>query len=101
MVYSSKLVGSLSWCTGASIRVSVLLVLSVLHLSIVHPHLEYVSEVWSPHHQRDINKMEAVQTFALKICVNNCTDRYNSLMSQTHGYLTDQQKGSEEDGDSI
>ena len=82
MVYSSKLEGPLLWCTGASIRVSVLLLLSVLHLSSVHPHLEYVSEVWSPHLQRDINKMEAVQKLALKICVNNCMEGYNSLMSQ-------------------
>ena len=40
-----------------------------LYLSLIRPHLEYAAQVWSPHQLKDIQKLEAVQKFALKVHV--------------------------------
>ena len=42
--------------------------LKQLYISSVRPHLEYAAAVWDPHLQKDINKLEKVQTFALRMC---------------------------------
>ena len=36
---------------------------------LVRPHLEYACSVWDPYLKRDIDKLERVQSFALKICL--------------------------------
>ena len=41
--------------------------LKQLYISSVRPHLEYAA-VWDPHLQKDISKLEKVQTFALRMC---------------------------------
>ena len=37
-------------------------------ISLVHPHLEYASPVWNPHLQKNINTLEDVQKFPLRMC---------------------------------
>ena len=47
-----------------------------LYKSIVRPHVEYASQVWSPYLLKDIQRLEAVQKFALKVCFK-CWDSGN------------------------
>jgi len=42
-----------------------------LYISLVRPRIEYASQVWSPHLQKDISMLEGVQKLALKICFKN------------------------------
>ena len=44
-----------------------------LYLSLVRPHLEYACQLWDPYTQNDINKLESVQKFALKL-ISHCWD---------------------------
>ena len=39
-----------------------------LYVTLVRPHLEYAAQVWNPHLAKDINCLEKVQKFALRIC---------------------------------
>ena len=55
--------------------------LKQLYMSSVRPHLEYATAVWDPHLQKDINKLEKVQTFALRMCTKNWTANYDSLLT--------------------
>ena len=43
-----------------------------LYLSMVRPHLEYASPVWSPHLAKDKELIESVQKFALRIASKSC-----------------------------
>ncbi len=38
----------------------------------VRPHLEYAAPVWDPHLLRVIKRVEKVQIFGLKMCLNDC-----------------------------
>ena len=50
--------------------------LKQLYMSSVRPHLEYATAVWDPHLQKDINKLEKVQTFALRIVYKKLDSRF-------------------------
>ena len=39
-----------------------------LYTSLGRPHLEYASHVWNPHLIKDVDQLERVQKFALKVC---------------------------------
>ena len=39
-----------------------------LYLSLICPHLEYASSVWSPYKSGEIQALENIQKFTLKIC---------------------------------
>ena len=52
-----------------------------LYLSLIRPHLEYASDVWDPHLQKDITLMENVQKFGLRICAKQWDLGYDELMS--------------------
>ena len=41
--------------------------LGQLYLSLVRPHLEYAAQLWDPYIQSDIDKLESVQKFAVKL----------------------------------
>ena len=58
--------------------------LKQLYMSSVRPHLEYATAVWDPHLQKDINKLEKVQTFALRMCTKNWTADYDSLLTSSN-----------------
>ena len=45
---------------------------------MVRPILEYASIVWSPYHNKDIQRIEAVQRRAARFIVN-CYSRYQSV----------------------
>ena len=50
-----------------------------LYLSHIRPHLEYASSVWCPYKSGEIQALENVQKFALKICRKAWDQSYQSL----------------------
>ena len=52
-----------------------------LYLALVRPHLEYAAQLWDPHTRCNINKLEAVQRFALKMVTHRWDLSYNELLS--------------------
>ena len=51
-----------------------------LYLSIIRPHLEYASPVWDPYHKTEIEAIENVQKFALKMCLKSWSTNYQQLL---------------------
>ena len=51
-----------------------------LYLFLVRPHLEYASQVWSPYTSKDIQVLEKVQKFALRMCAKNYQSEYAELL---------------------
>ena len=52
-----------------------------LYLALVRPHTEYASQVWNPHMQKDIDQLERVQKFALRMCVKQWDVDYTDLLT--------------------
>ena len=52
-----------------------------LYLALVRPHTEYASQVWNPHLQKDIDQLERVQTFALRMCAKQWDLGYAELLN--------------------
>ena len=50
------------------------------YVALVRPHLEYATQVWNPHLTKDINCLEKVQKFALKICSKHYHEPYQNLL---------------------
>ena len=55
-----------------------------LCITIVRPHLEYASPAWSLYIDKDINSLEYVQKFALKVCLKQQNMPYCQLLNQCH-----------------
>ena len=55
--------------------------LNQLYVSLVRPHLEYAAPVWDPHLQKEIDKLEKVQKFALRMCTKNWMAGYDDLLN--------------------
>ena len=54
-----------------------------MYLSLVRPHLEYAAQVWDPqvpHLQQNIDDIERVQKFALRICSKEWEKEYTELL---------------------
>ena len=54
-----------------------------LYLTTIRPHLEYASPVWSPFHKGQIEGIESVQKFALRMCMKSWNSDYENLLINT------------------
>ena len=54
-----------------------------LYSSLVRPHLEYASQVWDPFLIKDIQMLESVQKFALKMCCKSWDSSYDENLQQS------------------
>ena len=54
-----------------------------LYSSLVRPHLEYVSQVWDPFLIKNIQKLESVQKFALRMCCKSWDSSYGENLQQS------------------
>ena len=50
-----------------------------LYLALIRPHTEYASQVWSPYLQKDIDRLEGVQKFALRMSSKQWKVGYHNL----------------------
>ena len=55
-----------------------------LYTSFIRPHLEYACTAWDPFLKKDINVLEGVQEFALRVCTKSWDLTYDALLSETH-----------------
>ena len=53
-----------------------------LYITMVRPHLEYAAQVWDPHLVKNIEKLEKVQRFALRMCLRQWDCGYNDLLDK-------------------
>ena len=53
-----------------------------LYLTIIRPNLEYACPVWDPSYKAEINALENVQKFGLRICVKSWYANYDDLLQQ-------------------
>ena len=51
-----------------------------LYLSLVRPHLEYAAPLWDPYLQKDVDALEGVQKFAMKLITRKWDQGYTQLM---------------------
>ena len=51
-----------------------------MYISLVCPHLEYASQVWNTYKTGEINSLESVQKFALRMCTKQWNSSYNDLL---------------------
>ena len=55
--------------------------LRALYITLVRPHLEYAAQLWDPHTHCDVNKLEGVQKFALRVISHQWDSTYEDLLS--------------------
>ena len=55
--------------------------LSRHYVSLVRPHLEHAAPVWNPYLAKNINSLESVQRFALKVCLKQWNTPYCQLLN--------------------
>ena len=55
-----------------------------IYLSVIRPHLEYAAPVWSPNLIKDVNKLEHVHMFALRVCTKEWSMSYKDLLEKCH-----------------
>ncbi len=53
-----------------------------MYISLVRPHLEYAVQFWSPHHAKDIAKLEAVQRRATKMILSLRNKSYQERLAR-------------------
>ncbi len=57
-----------------------------LLISLVRPHLEYAMQFWSPHHAKDITKLEAVQRTATKMITSLRNKSYEKRLASLNPF---------------
>ena len=55
-----------------------------LYHSFIRPHLEYASIVWNPNFKCEIEAIENVQKFALRMCTKSWDSDYDNLLTVTN-----------------
>ena len=55
-----------------------------IYLYVIRPHLEYAAPVWSPDLTKDVNRLEHVQKFALRVCTKEWSMSYKDLLEKSH-----------------
>ena len=55
-----------------------------LYRSFIRPHLEYASIVWNPSLKCEIETIENVQKFALRMCTKSWDSNYDNLLAATN-----------------
>ena len=55
-----------------------------IYLSVIRPHLEYATPVWSPDLTKDVNRLEYVLKFALRVCTKEWSMSYKDLLEKCH-----------------
>ena len=55
-----------------------------LYTSFIRPHLEYACTAWDPFLKKDVNVLEDVQEFALRVCTKSWDLTYDALLSEMH-----------------
>ena len=55
-----------------------------LYKSFIRPHLEFCSVVWNPYLVCDIESLEKVQRFALRVCLKNWSTSHDQLYNQSN-----------------
>ena len=53
-----------------------------LYLTILRPNLEYACVVWDPSHKVEIDELENVQKFGLRMCSKSWNESYEDLLQQ-------------------
>ena len=67
--------------------------LTRLYLCLIRPHLEYAVPVWNPYLVKDIQKLESIQRFALKVCLKSWDGSYSDhLQACNLPHLVDRRK---------
>ena len=51
-----------------------------MYISLVHPNLEYASQIWNPYKVREVNSLEQVQKFGLRMCAKSWDTSYQELL---------------------
>ena len=58
-----------------------------MHISLVRPNLEYASQVWNPYKVGEVNSLEHVQKFALRMCTKSWDSSYQELLQLFSLYI--------------
>ena len=54
--------------------------LSQMYISLVRPHFEYASQIWNPYKHGEVNALEKIQKFALRMCAKQWDSSYDDLL---------------------
>ena len=62
-------------------------ILKQMFIYLVRLHLEYAAQVWDPHLQQNIDDIERVQKFALRICSKEWEKEFSKSLKNKCTYL--------------